>query len=87
MVHDLRADNECTDAQWFLIHTPHWQQSLRMPYSSLLFDLANVFLSLPLHEDCQYLFTFTSSVFQYIWCRFPQRGGGGKLHTPRSYRE
>ncbi|XP_077122103.1 protein NYNRIN-like [Ranitomeya variabilis] len=83
MVHDLRAINAVTELLTPVVPNPHTIMS-QIPTTAACFsciDLANAYFSVPLHQDCQYLFAFTFRGQQYTWMVLPQ----GAHNSPTLY--
>ncbi len=82
LVQDLRAVNEATVMETPLVSNPHTILS-GIPPSATHFravDLTNAFYSIPLREDCQYLFAFTHERQQYVWTVLPQGAQNSPTH-------
>ncbi|XP_075456701.1 protein NYNRIN-like [Ascaphus truei] len=83
LVQDLRAVNAATILETPVVPNPNTLLSGVPPEASLftVIDLANAFFSVPLHEDSQFLFSFTFQGAQLTWTRIPQ----GAQNSPNQF--
>ncbi|XP_075437320.1 protein NYNRIN-like [Ascaphus truei] len=83
LVQDLRAINAATIMETPVVPNPNTLLSGVPPEAGLftVIDLANAFFSVPLQEECQFLFAFTFQGAQLTWTRIPQ----GAQNSPNQF--